>query len=154
MAYSMTDVSGMSGVSLSELSHYAELGLLSPAFRGLDEDMYYEKELLTLQQILFCKEAGVAEEEIGSMLKEEPLEIIRVMRQHRIRLLEEALRLHGLIQTLDRTVSYLQESKRWKSMNCTMALRIIRVIPDCQKPIRQSTCLRPSRHETRKQLRK
>jgi len=109
MAYSMTDVSGMSGVSLSELSHYAELGLLSPAFRGLDEDIYYEKkELLTLQQILFCKEAGVAEEEIGSMLKEEPVEIIRVMRQHRIRILEEALRLHGLIQTLDRTVSYLQ----------------------------------------------
>ncbi|WP_366291120.1 hypothetical protein [Paenibacillus sp. AN1007] len=44
MAYSMTDVSGMSGVSLSELSYYAELGLLSPAFRGLDEDIYYEKK--------------------------------------------------------------------------------------------------------------
>lgn len=109
MAYSMTDVSGMSGVSLSELSHYAELGLLSPAFRGLDEDMYYEKrELLKLQQILFCKEVGVPEKEISSMLKEEPLEMVRVMQQHRIRLLEEALRLHGLIQTLDRTVSFLQ----------------------------------------------
>ncbi|MGQ8875206.1 MerR family transcriptional regulator [Paenibacillus sp. TSA_86.1] len=109
MAYSMTDVSGMSGVSLNELSHYAELGLLSPAFRGLDEDIYYEKkELLKLQQILFCKEAGVPEEEIGSILKEDPLEMVRVMQQHRIRILEEALRLHGLIQTLDRTVSYLQ----------------------------------------------
>lgn len=43
MAYSMIDVSGLSGVSLNELSHYAELGLLTPAFRGLDEDMYYEK---------------------------------------------------------------------------------------------------------------
>lgn len=109
MAYSMTDVSGMSGVSLSELSYYAELGLLSPAFRGLDEDIYYEKkELLKLQQIMFCKEAGVPEKEIGPMLKEDPAEIVRVMQQHRIQILEEALRLHGLIQTLDRTVSYLQ----------------------------------------------
>lgn len=109
MAYSMTDVSGMSGVSLSELSHYAELGLLQPAFRGLDEDMYYEKrELLKLQQILFCKEAGVPEKEIGPMLKEAPVEIMHVMQQHRMQLLEEALRLHGLIQTLDKTVSYLQ----------------------------------------------
>ncbi|MBU5355894.1 TipAS antibiotic-recognition domain-containing protein [Paenibacillus barcinonensis] len=109
MAYSMTDVSGMSGVSLNELSHYAELGLLSPAFRGLDEDMYYEKrELLKLQQIMFCKEAGVPEKEMGPMLKEHSVEIVSVMQQHRIQLLEEALRLHGLIQTLDKTVSYLQ----------------------------------------------
>ncbi|CAI6085832.1 HTH-type transcriptional activator mta [Paenibacillus sp. JJ-100] len=109
MAYSMTDVSGMSGVSLNELGHYAELGLLSPSFRGLDEDIYYEKkDLLKLQQILFCKEVGLPEDEIGPMLTEEPLEMVRIMQQHRIRILEEALRLHGLIQTLDRTVSYLQ----------------------------------------------
>ncbi|WP_340400370.1 TipAS antibiotic-recognition domain-containing protein [Paenibacillus sp. FSL H8-0079] len=109
MAYSMVDVSGMSGVSLNELSQYAETGLLNPAFGGLDEDIYYEKqELLRLQQILFCKEVGMEENEIGSMLRDNPQDVIRIMQQHRIEILEEALRLHGLIQTLDKTISHLQ----------------------------------------------
>jgi MerR family transcriptional regulator, thiopeptide resistance regulator len=109
MAYSMVDVSGMSGVSLSELSQYAETGLLNPAFGGLDKDIYYEKqELLRLQQILFCKEVGMEETEIESMLRDDPQDVIRIMQQHRIEILEEALRLHGLIQTLDKTISHLQ----------------------------------------------
>ncbi|MGC5776852.1 MerR family transcriptional regulator [Paenibacillus pabuli] len=109
MAYSMVDVSGMSGVSLSELGQYAETGLLNPAFVGQDEDIYYEKpELLRLQQILFCKEVGMEEEEIGPMLRDNPRDMIRIMQQHRIEMLEKALHLHGLIQTLDKTISYLR----------------------------------------------
>ncbi|PQP83532.1 MerR family transcriptional regulator [Paenibacillus sp. PCH8] len=109
MAYSMVDVSGMSGVSLNELSQYAETGLLNPAFGDLDKDMYYEKqELLRLQQILFCREVGMEEEEIGSMLRDNPQDVIRIMQQHRIEILEKTLRLHGLIQTLDKTISHLQ----------------------------------------------
>ncbi|QOS76758.1 TipAS antibiotic-recognition domain-containing protein [Paenibacillus sp. JNUCC31] len=109
MAYSMADVSGMSGVSLSELGQYAETGLLNPAFVGPDEDIYYEEpELLRLQQILFCKEVGMEEEEIGPMLRDTPRDMIRIMQQHRIEILEKALHLHGLIQTLDKTISYLR----------------------------------------------
>ncbi|MGX1831342.1 MerR family transcriptional regulator [Paenibacillus taichungensis] len=109
MAYSMVDVSGMSGVSLSELGQYAETGLLNPAFVGQDEDIYYEKpELLRLQQILFCKEVGMEEEEIGPMLRDTPRDMIRIMQQHRIEMLEKALHLHGMIQTLDKTISYLR----------------------------------------------
>ncbi|MBT2286994.1 TipAS antibiotic-recognition domain-containing protein [Paenibacillus polymyxa] len=109
MAYSMVDVSGMSGVTLNELSQYAETGLLNPAFGDIDEDSYYEKqELLRLQQILFCKEVGMKENEIAPMLRDNPQDVIRIMQQHRIEILEKALRLHGLIQTLDKTISYLQ----------------------------------------------
>lgn len=109
MAYSMVDVSGMSGVSLNELSQYAETGLLKPAFGDVDEDIYYEKrELLRLQQILFCKEVGMKENEIAPMLRDNPQDVIRIMKQHRIDILEKALRLHGLIQTLDKTISHLQ----------------------------------------------
>ncbi|WP_440116037.1 MerR family transcriptional regulator [Paenibacillus sp. QZ-Y1] len=109
MAYSMADVSGMSGVSLSELGQYAETGLLNPAFVGLDEDVYYEKEeLLRLQQILFCKEVGMEEAEIAPMLRDTPRDMIRIMQQHRIEMLEKALHLHGLIRTLDKTISHLQ----------------------------------------------
>ncbi|UPK44588.1 MerR family transcriptional regulator [Paenibacillus pabuli] len=109
MAYSMEDVSGMSGVSLSELGQYAEKGLLNAAFVGQDEDIYYEKrELLRLQQILFCKEVGMEEEEIGPMLRDAPRDMIRIMQQHRIEMLEKALHLHGLIQTLDKTISHLR----------------------------------------------
>ncbi|WFR63184.1 TipAS antibiotic-recognition domain-containing protein [Paenibacillus amylolyticus] len=109
MAYSMVDVSGMSGVSLNKLSQYAQTGLLNPAFGDADDDIYYEKqELLRLQQILFYKEVGMEENEIGPMLKDDPQDVIRIMKQHRIDILEKALRLHGLIQTLDKTISYLQ----------------------------------------------
>ncbi|WP_128100191.1 MerR family transcriptional regulator [Paenibacillus sp. DCT19] len=81
MAYTMADVSGMSGVSLDELSQYVDAGLLTPAFVGNDpNDVYYEKpELLKLQQILFCKELGVEQEEIGSMLQEDPYDMIQMM---------------------------------------------------------------------------
>ncbi|MEY8743590.1 MerR family transcriptional regulator [Paenibacillus tundrae] len=110
MAYTIADVSGMSGVSLDELSQYVDAGLLTPAFVGSDpSDVYYEKpELLKLQQILFCKELGVEQEEIGSMLQEDPYDMIQMMQQQRIQMLEKALRLHGLIQTLDKTISHLQ----------------------------------------------
>nr|WP_154896885.1 TipAS antibiotic-recognition domain-containing protein [Paenibacillus xylanexedens] len=110
MAYTMADVSGMSGISLNELSQYVKSGWLTPAFAGRDQnEVYYEKpELLKLQQILFCKELGVEQEEIGSMLQEDHHDIIHMMQQQRIQLLEKALHLHGLIQTLDKTISHLQ----------------------------------------------
>ncbi|MFS0873816.1 MerR family transcriptional regulator [Paenibacillus xylanilyticus] len=110
MAYTMADVSGMSGISLNELGQYVKSGWLTPAFVGKDpNDVYVEQpELLKLQQILFCKELGVEQEEIGSMLQEDPHDIIHMMQQQRIQLLEKTLYLHGLIQTLDKTISHLQ----------------------------------------------
>jgi DNA-binding transcriptional MerR regulator len=59
MAYTVKQVSRMSGVSLRTLHFYDETGLLKPAFHGANGYRFYEEpQLLSLQQILFYRELG------------------------------------------------------------------------------------------------
>jgi MerR family transcriptional regulator, thiopeptide resistance regulator len=70
MAYTVTKLAKISGVSVRTLHFYDEIGLLKPAYYGSNGYRYYEEEqLLTLQQILFFKELGFELKRIQSILR-------------------------------------------------------------------------------------
>ncbi len=59
MAYTVKNLSELSGVTVRTLHFYEEAELLIPAYYGSNGYRYYEeKQLLQLQQILFFKELG------------------------------------------------------------------------------------------------
>ncbi|BCJ85037.1 MerR family transcriptional regulator [Effusibacillus dendaii] len=83
MAYTVKEVSNLSGVSIRTL-HYDEIGLLNPAFYGENGYRYYEQEqLLQLQQILFFRELELPLEDIQTILESNAFERVEALQSHK-----------------------------------------------------------------------
>ncbi|CAM3056202.1 MerR family transcriptional regulator [Paenibacillus sediminis] len=109
MAYTVKDVSKLSGVSVRTLHYYDEIGLLPPAFTGENGYRHYEEEqLLRLQQIMFYRELDMPLGEIAQLLRGGPDDIIKSLHAHKQQLLEKAGRIQTLVHTIDHTVHYLK----------------------------------------------
>ncbi len=110
MAWSIAEVSRMSGVTSRALRHYDDIGLLKPAFIGPNGYRYYEEgELLRLQQILVLRELGVGLADIAEALEGEP-DAVRALRRHQARLVAENDRIARLIETVARTITELEHA--------------------------------------------
>ncbi|MCO6007232.1 MerR family transcriptional regulator [Actinoallomurus purpureus] len=108
MAWSIAHVARMSGVTSRTLRHYDEIGLLAPAYVGVNGHRYYEEEqLLRLQQILVLRELGVGLAEIAEAIDSEP-STVAALRRHHVRLLAERDRLGVLADTVARTIAELE----------------------------------------------
>ena len=108
MAWSIVEVSRMSGVSSRALRHYDDIGLLPPARVGANGYRYYEQaELLRLQQILLLRELGVGLSDIAEILDNQR-DPVQALRAHHQRLLTERDRLAALAETVARTIDQLQ----------------------------------------------
>ncbi|MFI1104020.1 MerR family transcriptional regulator [Streptomyces melanogenes] len=111
MAWSISDVARMSGVTSRTLRHYDEIGLLPPAWIGGNGHRYYEEDdLLRLQQILLMRELDLGLREIQAVLDSQ-IDQVAVLREHHRRLLAERKRLDTLARTVGRTIAELEEGK-------------------------------------------
>ncbi|WP_433857751.1 MerR family transcriptional regulator [Streptomyces kronopolitis] len=111
MAWSISEVTRMSGVTSRTLRHYDEIGLLPPAWIGSNGHRYYEEaDLLRLQQILLMRELDLGLREIQAVL-DSRLDRVAVLREHHQRLLAERDRLETLARTVGRTLAELEEDK-------------------------------------------
>jgi len=109
MAYTVTKLAKLSGISVRTLHHYDEIGLLKPAFYGSNGYRYYEEEqLLLLQQILFFKELGFELKQIGNILERDEFDKMKALISHRKVLEKQAVRMKKLIKTIDQTIEYLR----------------------------------------------
>lgn len=116
MAWSITDVARMSGVTSRTLRHYDEIGLLVPAHIGSNGHRYYEEAgLLRLQQLLLLRELGLGLREIAAVL-ESQVDQVAALREHHRRLLAERRRLDVLAATVGRTIAELEEDKDTRDM--------------------------------------
>jgi MerR family transcriptional regulator, thiopeptide resistance regulator len=108
MAWSIAEVSRMSGVTSRTLRHYDAIGLLPPAYVHRNGHRYYETgQLLRLQQILVLRELGVGLAEIAAAVGSGP-GTVTALRRHRARLLSESQRLARLADTVARTIAELE----------------------------------------------
>ncbi|MFF0494234.1 MerR family transcriptional regulator [Nocardia sp. NPDC004068] len=108
MSWSIAEVARMSGVTARTLRHYHEIGLLEPAYSGVNGYRYYESEqLLRLQQILVLRELGLSLGEIAEAVDSEPDTLAALKRQHE-RLLLERERLGRMADTVARTIAELE----------------------------------------------
>ena len=116
MAYTVKQVSAMSGVSVRALHFYDEVGLLKPAYHGANGYRYYEEpQLLTLQQILFYRELGFELRQIKGILGRRNFDKVAALKSHRKVLQEKLTRTHRLLETIDQTIKHLKGTKKMKN---------------------------------------
>jgi DNA-binding transcriptional MerR regulator len=109
MRYTVKQLADLAGVSPRTLHYYDEIGLLKPASVGENGYRYYgENAALRLQQILFYRELDVGLSEIRSILDRPGFDVLLALEAHRRALQARAARLHGLIDTIDKTMSHLK----------------------------------------------
>src|SRR5262245_33795833 len=116
MAYTVKQVSAMSGVSVRALHFYDEVGLLKPAYVGANGYRFYEAaQLLTLQQILFYRELGFELKQIKKILSRPDFDKIAALESHRKLLHKNLSHTRKLIRTIDKTIEHLKGTKKMKN---------------------------------------
>jgi DNA-binding transcriptional MerR regulator len=107
--YTVSQLARLSGTSVRTLHHYDAIGLLKPAAVGENGYRYYGRtELLRLQQILLHREFGVALSDIPPLLAAGGPDRLKLLRQQRDRLAQQAYRYRRLARTIDRTIAELE----------------------------------------------
>lgn len=108
MAYTVKKISELSGITVRTLHFYEEIGLLKPAYHGVNGYRYYgEKELLLLQQIMFLKELGFSLKQIQKVLGKSDFDQLEALNSHRKALKSEKEKITKLIKTIDKTIKHL-----------------------------------------------
>src|SRR3982751_1483134 len=116
MTYTVKQVGAMSGVSVRTLHFYDEAGLLKPAYYGTNGYRFYEEpQLLILQQILFYRELGFELKQIKQTLGRADFEKAAALQSHREVLEKNLTRTRTLIETIDKTITYLKGAKKMRS---------------------------------------
>ncbi|WP_067713927.1 MerR family transcriptional regulator [Nocardia yamanashiensis] len=108
MAWSITQVARMAGITSRTLRHYDEIGLLKPAWIGSNGYRHYEiEQLLRLQQILVLRRLDLSLDEIAEVLaaQRDPLDALR---DHHKRLRVQAESLAAVTRTVERTIAELE----------------------------------------------
>lgn len=115
MAYTVSILAQLSGVSVRTLHWYDEIDLLKPAFVGDNGYRYYEEaELLRLQQVLFFRELGFDLKEIQRLLDRPDFDQKVALRLHRQKLLKRMERIRSLVKTIDKTIKHIEGERQMK----------------------------------------
>jgi DNA-binding transcriptional MerR regulator len=112
MAYTVKQLSEVSGVSVRTLHWYDLKGLLKPAYVGDNGYRYYEEEqVLLLQQVLFFRELGFKLGDIGKVLARDDFDKASALKLHKQTLLKDIDRKKQLVSTIEKTILHLGEKK-------------------------------------------
>lgn len=107
--YTVDKLAKLAGVSGRTLHYYDEIGLLKPSYIAENGYRYYQdKELLTLQQIMFFRELEFPLEEIKTILSSPKFDHFQAYEDHKKVLQLKRDRLNQQIKTIDMTLSFLK----------------------------------------------
>ncbi len=101
------EVADLVGISVRTLHYYDEIGLLVPEeTTESGYRVYSEKNLETLQQILFFKELGFPLKEIKKIINSPSFDRQKALEVQRIMLIEKRNRLDKMIRTIEKTIQH------------------------------------------------
>lgn len=101
----INEVAKLTGVTVRALHHYDKIGLLKPMkVTESGYRIYGEKELETLQQILFFRELDFSLNEIKEIMQNPSYDKTEALRKQKELLLQKRERLDGLITLVERTL--------------------------------------------------
>ncbi|MCC2625068.1 MAG: Transcriptional regulator SkgA, mercury resistance [Burkholderiales bacterium] len=116
MKYTVNKLSKLSGVSISAIRFYDEIGLLKPTCRGENGYRYYEQEqLFLLQQILFFRELGFQLSDIQKIIGSNDFDKVAALGSHKRVLLQNIKRTKELVNTINKTILYLKGKTTMKN---------------------------------------
>jgi DNA-binding transcriptional MerR regulator len=99
------EVSELAGVSVRTLHHYDEIGLLTPEHATeAGYRLYSDRDLETLQQILFFRELDLPLKQIKDILQDPTFDPKEALELHRKMLLEKRRRIDKVLDTLEKTI--------------------------------------------------
>lgn len=107
--FTVKQLANLAGVSARTLHYYDQIGLLRPSRQpGNGYRIYGQPELLRLQQILFLRELGMGLEQIRLVIDRPDFDRLQALEQHRSALRRRQVRLERLLETVERTISYMK----------------------------------------------
>lgn len=108
MEYTITKLARLSGVTARTLRYYDEIGLLCPTRVSNGYRIYGQKEVDTLQQILFYRELGMDLKEIADILKNPKFDREQALQSHLSALLQKKNQLELLICNVTKTIASMK----------------------------------------------
>lgn len=106
MEYTVQKLGKLAGISTRTLRYYDEIGILKPArINSSGYRIYGEKEVNSLQQILFYRELGVSLEDIKHIITSPSFQAAVALKEHREKLLEKRNQLDILIANVEKTIA-------------------------------------------------
>jgi len=122
MAFTVGELSKLTGVTVRALHHYDEIGLIRPSQRTrAGYRLYDQADALRLQQVLVLRELGVPLDEIGPAI-DAARDRAALLRKHRAALVEKRGRLDAMLAAVDAALEVLERGKQtmtpqdWKTM--------------------------------------
>ena len=109
MEYSIKELSELAGVSARTLRYYDEIGLLKPSRVNEAGYRYYgEREVESLQQILFYRERGFELKTIQKIIYDENFDMLNAMEEHLQALEKQKADTEALILTVQKTIQSIK----------------------------------------------
>ncbi|MFD1363618.1 MerR family transcriptional regulator [Lentibacillus salinarum] len=108
MQMKVKEVAELVGISVRTLHHYDDIGLLKPDTTESGYRIYSQKDLESLQQILFFKQLGFPLKKIKAIINSPSFDREEAFQIQRKMLLEERARLDHMIATIDKTIQHMK----------------------------------------------
>lgn len=109
MAFTVGELSRLTGVTVRTLHHYDEIGLCRPSQRNAaGYRLYDEADVLRLQQVLVLRELGMPLTEIAAAIDGEP-DRAALLRKHRAALVEKRGKLDAMLAAVDHALRHLEK---------------------------------------------
>jgi DNA-binding transcriptional MerR regulator len=109
MAFTVSEVARIAGVSVRALHHYDEIGLLRPSGRSeAGYRLYGQADLERLQQVMFFRALEFPLEEIARIMSDPDFDVASALRMQRQLLTEKTVRMRGLIAAVDAALERIE----------------------------------------------
>jgi DNA-binding transcriptional MerR regulator len=111
MAFTVGELSRLTGVTVRALHHYDEIGLVQPSQRtAAGYRLYDDADVIRLQQVLLFRELGLPLDEIAAAIEAtESRE--ELLRRHREVLITKRARIDAMVAALDAALALLEKGE-------------------------------------------
>jgi DNA-binding transcriptional MerR regulator len=114
MAFTVGELSRLTGVTVRALHHYDEIGLVRPSQRtAAGYRLYDERDVLRLQQVLVLRELGVPLDDIAPAI-DASADRAALLRKHRGMLAEKRGRLDAMLAAVDAALEVLEKDRKMR----------------------------------------
>jgi DNA-binding transcriptional MerR regulator len=112
MAFTVGELSRLTGVTVRALHHYDEIGLVRPSQRtAAGYRLYDDRDATRLQQVLVFRELGVPLDEIGPAI-DAAADRAALLRRHRAMLAEKRTRIDAMLAAVDAALEVLEKDRK------------------------------------------
>ena len=109
MAFTVGELSRLTGLTVRALHHYDEIGLVRPSQRtAAGYRLYDEADALRLQQVVVLRELGVPLDQIGAAI-DASADRAALLRRHRAALVDKRGRLDRMLAAVDAALEVLEK---------------------------------------------